>query len=514
MNLNELIERVPGIHANGTPTLEVAAVTADSRQVGPGDLFVAIRGTSDDGHRYLSSAERAGAVVALGQEPDPGLGIPYLQADDSRLAYAHLAAAWHGFPAREMIMVGITGTDGKTTTAAMLFDILQRAGIAVGLISTVSAQIGAQALDTGLHVTTPDPMDLQALLRNMVAADTTHCILETTSHGLAQHRVAATEFDIGVVTNVTHEHLDFHGTYEAYREAKGRLIAGLSDAERKPGGPDKVAVLNVDDEAYTYLRDLVRVRAVGYGLSPKAELRASAITAGSDGLSLKLKTGERSLDIDSPLLGEYNVSNILAAFAAANEALGVDSEIAVKAIREFAGIPGRMERIDLGQRFMAIVDFAHTPNALRVALETARTLADGRVISVFGSAGLRDRAKRRLMAEISAELADISLITAEDPRTEPLDDILEEMGDGAKSKGAKLGERYELVPDRGQAIERAVELAEPGDLVIACGKGHEQSMCFGETEYPWDDRTAMRAALAKHLGVAGPQMPVLPTSNL
>ena len=221
----------------------------------------------------------------------------------------------------------------------------------------------------------------------------------------------------------------------------------------------------------------------------------------------------KETEIRTSMLGAYNATNVLAAFAVGIHVLGIDPKIGVAALSDFEGVPGRMERIDLGQDFLAIVDFAHTPNALKEALTAARTLITGRVISVFGSAGLRDQGKRRMMAEISAELADLSILTAEDPRTEPLDDILEEMAVGARSKGAEEGSTFWRVPDRGDAIRRAIELAEPGDLVIACGKGHEQSMCFGEKEYPWDERIAMRAALAEHLSVPGPEMPELPTSG-
>ena len=513
MDLNELLSEVPGIGRNGLPPLEVKAISADSRRIRPGGLFVAIQGTTDNGHRYLASAKQAGAVAALGQEPDPGLGIPYLQAENSRLAYAFLAAAWHGNPARELVMIGITGTDGKTTTAAMLFDILRRAGLAAGLISTVDAKIGGTILDTGLHVTTPDPMDLQALLRQMVDEGLTHCVLEATSHGLAQHRVAACEFDVGVVTNITHEHLDFHGSYDAYREAKGRLISGLSESATKPGAPEKSAVLNRDDESYGYLEPLVKVRKITYGFDAHADVNGSALKSGPEGLRMIVERSGKETELRTSMLGAYNAANVLAAFAVGIHVLGIDPKIGAAALSEFEGVPGRMERIDLGQDFLAIVDFAHTPNALNEALTAARTLTDGRVISVIGSAGLRDQAKRRMMAEISAELADLSILTAEDPRTEPLDDILEEMAEGVLSKGGKEYATFWRIPDRGDAIRRAIELAEAGDLVIACGKGHEQSMCFGETEYPWDDRVAIRAALAERLNVPGPEMPELPTSG-
>jgi UDP-N-acetylmuramoyl-L-alanyl-D-glutamate--2,6-diaminopimelate ligase len=354
-------------------------------------------------------------------------------------------------------------------------------------------------------------MDLQALLARMLAAGSTHCVLEATSHGLAQQRVAACEFDIGVVTNITHEHLDFHGSYEAYREAKGKLFRELLDTARKPNGPEKLAVLNSDDQSFDYLSQVTRVRRSTYGFDAGADFAGSELAAGTGGIEFRLRARGGELGVRSPLLGAYNASNVLAALAATVDGLGVDLQLAVETVGNFAGVPGRMEVIDLGQPFQALVDFAHTPNALRQALLAARTLTPGRVIAVFGSAGLRDRAKRRMMAELSVELADLTVLTAEDPRTESLEGILAEMAAGALAKNGEEGATFWRVPDRGEALRFAIRMARPGDLVLACGKGHEQSMCFGETEHPWDDRVAMRAALAELLGIEGPPMPWLPT---
>jgi UDP-N-acetylmuramoyl-L-alanyl-D-glutamate--2,6-diaminopimelate ligase len=242
-------------------------------------------------------------------------------------------------------------------------------------------------------------------------------------------------------------------------------------------------------------------------------VRAEAIDYSPAGIRFEAVGADFRVPVISPLVGAYNVSNCLAALTAAVHGLGVDPQIAARGIAALTGVPGRMERIDLGQPFTAIVDFAHTPNALRVAIETARKMTDRRVIAIFGSAGLRDKEKRRMMAEVSAELADVSILTAEDPRTESLDAILEEMAAGARSRGGREGETFFRVPDRGEAIRLGVRLAAPGDIVLACGKGHEQSMCFGEIEYPWDDRIAMRATLAELLGVEGPAMPYLPTQE-
>ena len=499
--------------------VEVRGVASDSRQVQPGDVFVAISGGSVDGHLYIRDAIAKGACAVVGSQEGSGLPVPYIQVANSRLALAQIAAALNDYPARKLTMIGVTGTDGKTTTANIIFSILKAAGLRAGMISTVNAVIGDETLDTGFHVTTPDAPSIQNYLARMVNAGLTHVVLEATSHGLAQERVAACDFDLGVVTNITHEHLDYHGSYEAYRQAKGRLFSDLGSINDKPAHPPCGAVLNLDDSSYDYLAKLTRVPVLSYGLEPEASVHPinlssmhnlhSSIQLLVGGVTLQ---GEPfQLQCDSRLAGEFNVSNLLAAIALTRGILNLDAEAVRQGVADMPGVPGRMEVIDLGQEFTALVDFAHTPNALRRALEAARSLTSGRVIVVFGSAGLRDRQKRRMMAEISADLADLTVLTAEDPRTKSLAGILEEMAQGMLSHAGVEGRTFWRVPDRGEALRHAVRLAQPGDLVMACGKGHEQSMCFGEVEYPWDDRVAMRAALAELLGASGPSMPYLPT---
>jgi UDP-N-acetylmuramoyl-L-alanyl-D-glutamate--2,6-diaminopimelate ligase len=338
-------------------------------------------------------------------------------------------------------------------------------------------------------------------------------VLEATSHGLAQQRVIAADFDVGVVTNITHEHLDWHGSYEAYRADKARLFTGLAAPHEKVNPISRLAVLNRDDISYEYLAGVTEVAQLSYGLTPEADLYATEIVNTPTGLTFIAHGPGFEIPITCNLSGDYNVSNCLAAIGAAVVGLGLDPEAARAGIAALPGVPGRMERIEMGQDFSAIVDFAHTPNALKCALQAARNFTVGRVIAVFGSAGLRDRAKRRMMAETAAELADLTVLTAEDPRTESLDAILEEMAAGAESKGGVEGETFWRVRDRGEAIKFGLELARPGDVVLALGKGHEQSMCFDETEYPWDDRTALQAALAAYLGVEGTEMPYLPTQD-
>lgn len=490
----------------------VHGIAFDSRQVQPGDIFVALPGVSSDGHQYIPAAIERGALAVVGTH-DISLGIPYIKVMNSRPVLAYLSAAFEGWPARQLTVIGVTGTDGKTTTCNLIHQVLIKAGLKAGMVSTVNAVIGDEVMDTGFHVTTPDAPEMQRYLRRMVDAGLTHVVLETTSHGLAQDRVTGCEFDIGVVTNITHEHLDYHGSYEEYRAAKARLFTFLSETKDKPQGNPRLAVLNRDDQSYEFLNQFTKVKQVAYSLVQGADLWAEDIHQSAKGLRFTAATRQVWQPLESSLVGLYNVSNILAAFAATVLGLGIDPAVAAQGIAALEGVPGRMERIAMGQDFTAIVDFAHTPNALKVALEQARRMTKGKVIAIFGSAGLRDREKRRLMAEVSAGLADITILTAEDPRTESLDAILDEMAKAAAEKGGEEGRTFYRVPDRSGALRLGVKLAQKGDLLIACGKGHEQSMCFGETEYPWDERTALKAALAEKLGVEGPLMPKLPTSE-
>lgn len=515
ITLQDLFQDFPEAISHAITATPVTGVVSDSRQVQPGQVFVAVKGGSFDGHQAIPAVLAKGAAAVVGSQPGLELPVPYIQVQDARRAIAYLAAAFYGFPARKLTMIGITGTDGKTTTTNLLYQMLLAAGLRAGMISTVNAVIGEQVLDTGFHVTTPEAVDVQRYLALMVEAGLTHAIIETTSHGWAQYRVDACEFDIGVITNITHEHLNDHGSFENYRQAKARLFRSLAETRAKPQGNPRLAVLNADDGSCPFLAEICAglpgVRTLRYSRQRAGDLLAGWESYDAAGVHFTAQGPAWQQAVHSPLLGGFNVSNILAALAAAVDGLGLAPAQAAQGVSNLAGIPGRMERIDLGQDFLAIVDFAHTPNALARALETARQMTSGRVIVVFGSAGLRDRQKRVMMAETAARVADLTVLTAEDPRTESLDFILAEMAAGVVSQGGVEGETFWRVPDRGRALEFALELARPGDLVMACGKGHEQSMCFGTTEYAWDDRTAMRAALSKHLGLPGPEMPYLPT---
>lgn len=494
------------------PDIEINSIQFDSRMVKPGDLFVAVVGSSTDGHNYIPAAVDKGAAAVVGTKKVTSSEVPYIQVSDSREALAYLAASYYDHPARKLTVIGVTGTDGKTTTSNLLYQILKTAGVKAGMISTVNAVIGDEEIDTGFHVTTPEATDVQHLLARMVEAGLSTVVLETTSHGLSQHRVTGCEYDIAVVTNITHEHLDYHGTYDNYQAAKGLMFESLARTASKECGNIRLAVLNKDDMSFDYLNSLGLENKLTYGLDGNGDLTACEISSTAKGVDFLATDGIFKQKIHCSLPGKFNVSNCLAAMAAATS-LGIKPQTVADGIAALQGVPGRMEVIDLGQSFDAIVDFAHTPNGLKRAIETAREMTKGRVISVFGSAGLRDRQKRRLMADVSVGLSDITILTAEDPRTESLDAILAQMADAAEAAGGVENKTFFRVPDRGDAIRLGVKLARPGDLVMACGKGHEQSMCFETIEYPWDDRAAMRAALAELLHKDGPAMPLLPTST-
>jgi UDP-N-acetylmuramoyl-L-alanyl-D-glutamate--2,6-diaminopimelate ligase len=513
--LEQLLSDLPVAHevSGEVAGREVRGIVFDSHEVKPGFIFVAFPGINSDGHDYIDEAMEQGSVAVVGSRAEVKIPVPYIRVENPRQAIAHLAASFYGHPARKLMVIGVTGTDGKTTTSNLIFQILLAAGLKAGVITTVNAQIGDETVDTGFHVTTPEAIEVQPYLARMVAAGLTHVVLETTSHGLAQHRVDGSEYDIAVVTNITHEHLDFHGSYEGYLAAKARLFSMLEETVTKPQGNPRLAVLNRDDRSYSPLQPYVKTSKVSYSIAGIGDVNAEKIKSSSEGVRFTARSKDFVQKITCNIPGEFNVSNCLAALCATVYGLGIAPQVAAQGIAALTGVPGRMEVIDYGQPFTAVVDFAHTPNALERAIQTARSMTKGQVITVFGSAGLRDRQKRRMMADVSVRQADLTVLTAEDPRIESLDDILAEMADAAVAAGGVEGDNFFRVPDRGDAIRKGLALARPGDLVISCGKGHEKSMCFGTVEYPWDDRIAMCAALAELTGKYGPDMPQLPTSK-
>ena len=381
---------------------------------------------------------------------------------------ALLANIYYRFPSKKLLLIGITGTDGKTTTANLIYQILKAAGKKVSLITSVNAQIGERKFDTGFHVTTPEPQKIPQYLRLAVQEGSKYFVMEATSHGLDQNRLAFCSFKIGVLTNITHEHLDYHQTYGQYLRAKARLFKKV-----------KWAILNREDQSFEKIKHFInpsKTKIVTYGI----------------------KVGDftiKKFPFTTPLPGEYNQHNCLAAVACCRT-LGISAETIKKVLKEVKPIIGRLEKIDYSQDFQVFIDFAHTPNALKNVLSYLKTILppSGRLIAVFGSAGLRDQTKRPKMGEIAARLADIIVLTAEDPRTEDVNQIINQIAEGSKSQKAKI---YK-VPDRQEAISFAVQkLAQKGDIVVIAGKGHERSMNFGKIEYPWSDQQAVKKALEK-----------------
>ncbi|HSM55234.1 MAG TPA: UDP-N-acetylmuramoyl-L-alanyl-D-glutamate--2,6-diaminopimelate ligase [Candidatus Sulfomarinibacteraceae bacterium] len=505
------------------PDVQLSRLVEHTDDVGPGAAFVArVRATSD-GHIYAAKAASLGAALIVGQKPRAALDPPLpqdsndWQVEDTAVTLSWLAAAWEDFPGRQLVVIGVTGTDGKTTTANFLYQILRAAGHRAGLLSTVRAVIGEKEEPLALHVTTPEAPVVQRYLRRMCDAGLTHCVLEATSHALAQRRVDSVDFDVAVVTNITHEHLDYHGDYDAYFAAKARLVQMLQNdswalptRNRYKFTLSKTAVLNRDDQSYTLLADIPVTVRLSYGMQDAADVVAHDLRFQADATRFSLNLGVENVEITSPFMGRFNVYNMAAAATAAR-ALHISGANVKAGLESLRSLTGRMERIDEGQSFLTVVDFAHTPNGLRKAIAAARGMTDGKVITVFGSAGKRDVAKRRLMAEISAQDADYTVLTAEDPRTESLDEILAAMAAGCREQEAEEGETFWRVRDRGRAIYFALSLAGPEDLVLICGKGHEQSMCFGVTEYPWDDPRATRRALRALLQGQPPPDSGLPT---
>lgn len=508
--LAELIQNLPDvIRVTGDAPITAPVAESDA-DLQPGGIFVARPGLLVDGHDFIPRVIEKGAAAIVGQRELTDLPVPYVQVKNAQEATGYLAAAYHDFPSRKLVVIGVTGTDGKTTTSTLIYKILTPFSMA--LISTILADIGGQVLDTGLHVTTPSATQIQSLLAQMVANDRRVVVLEMTSHGLAQGRLNGVDIDIAVMTNVTHEHLDYHGSFEAYRAAKGLMFEMLGKSYRKPNQP-KISIINADDPSADYFTAFAADRIVTYGIyNENAQYRATNIVYEPGGTRFDVRFEERGykehFDVYTPLVGEFNVYNCLAALETAFCFPIASGRIGQK-LSNVKSIPGRMERIDEGQDFTAVVDFAHTPNALRNALQAAKRMLQpgNKLIAVIGSAGLRDREKRHLMAEVAAELADFTVLTAEDPRTESLDGILQVMADAMTAKGGVEGKNFMRVVDRGEALYQACQMAKAGDIVIACGKGHEQSMCFGTVEYPWDDREALRAA------IKGAPLKTLPTAQ-
>jgi UDP-N-acetylmuramoyl-L-alanyl-D-glutamate--2,6-diaminopimelate ligase len=484
MGLGALTDVIAPERVIGIPVGEVTGLAYDSRSVKAGTLFFAVPGVHVDGHDYAAAAVNEGAIGVVVEREMDGLDAPQLVVDRTRRALADAADAWYGQPSKELEVIGITGTDGKTTTSFLAVELLRAGGRRPGLIGTVAADIGDERLPNEDRNTTLESLELQELLARMVEAGNESVVMEATSHGLALERTRNCRFDVGVVTSVTSEHLDFHGSLEAYRRAKARLV------EEAP-----LAILNTDDEAYAFFRERARDRVLTYGIDADADLRATELIADAAGSRFTLVAPDWSGEVTTPMPGRFNVSNALAALAIAHVE-GVAWPVAVDALARTAGVPGRMERVDAGQPFAVVVDYAHTADSLGKVLRMLRPVTRGRLIAVFGSAGERDPTKRPAMGRVSAELADLTVVTDEDPRLEDPRAINEAIADGARAAGGVDGESLLVIDDRREAIARSIAMAREGDVVLLAGKGHETSIFYGADKLPWDDREVARDALA------------------
>ncbi len=483
MGLGALADALAPVRVFGIPAGTVASLTAHSEEVTPGAAFFAIPGQAHDGWEFIPDAVDRGAVAVVAERETPDLAVPQLIVANARHAVADGADAWFGRPSERMRVFGITGTDGKSTSAFLALAILLAAGRRPGMVGTVDTRVGNVQTASTSRTTTPEALELQALLAEMVEAGNDSVVLEATSHGLAQARVRNCRFQVGIVTSITSEHLEFHGTLEAYRAAKALLV------EEAP-----VAVLNADDPNFAYLRQRAAGTVISFVIESEADLRATALDLGPHGTRFHLTGPRWEGQVALQLPAHFNVANALAALGLA-EAEGLDPEQAAAALAEVPGVPGRMERIDLGQPFGVVVDYAHTADSLGKVLRELRPLTAGRLIVVFGSAGDRDRTKRAPMGRVAAELADLVIVTDEDPRSEAPWEINDEIAQGARSAGGRDRETLWIIDDRRTAIAHGLHLAEVGDMILLAGKGHEPSIIYGDDRRWWDEREVARQEL-------------------
>jgi UDP-N-acetylmuramoyl-L-alanyl-D-glutamate--2,6-diaminopimelate ligase len=487
MQLTDLIQRLSVKSIQGSVDREITGVRYDSRRVTAGNLFVAVRGAAFDGHSFIEQAIDKGAVAVVGEQAALSQRATAIVVQDSREALARLGATFFGYPSRKLKMIGVTGTNGKSTTTFLIKHLLEHASQSTGLIGTVQYEIGERLLPAPR--TTPESLDLQELLSQCVEVGCRNVVIEVSSHALSQGRSSEVEFSVGVFTNLTRDHLDFHRGMKDYFEAKARLFESL----RQSGNKDRKAVINVDDPYGQQLvgrfgRDL---SIITYGMGARADFRASDFKVEMNGTSYRLDAKDKSYLVRLPLIGRFNIYNSLAALATAR-AVGLDVRNAVLALAKAPQIPGRLEAVPAKRKFQVFVDYAHTDDALLNVVKTCRDLNPGRLILVFGCGGNRDRTKRPLMGAIADQYADYSFITSDNPRKEDPEEILRDIEAGFQHKN------YEKVVDRKEAIARAIAMAQPRDIVLVAGKGHEKYQEFSDHILPFDDVEIAGRALEEH----------------
>lgn len=492
MQLMELSALLLQAAVTGDASVNITGLTADSRRVAPGDLYFCIPGFTHDGHDFAASAVQQGAS-ALVVERELPLPVPQIVVSDARYANAVMARHYYGNPSRQVRTIGVTGTNGKTTTAMLIEAILAAAGRKTGLMGTIHVKIG-DTIETAER-TTADALSLQRTLRRMADAGIDTCVMEVSSHALDQGRVIGIDFRTAVFTNLTQDHLDYHRTMERYQAAKGLFFARLGNAGEPGEIGRKFAVLNADDPAHEAYRELTAAEVILYGIDREADVRATRYELTPRGTELTVSTFAGEATVTVNLLGKFNVYNILGAISA-TLAEGVPLATITGALEQIPGVEGRVERVDRGQPYAVLVDYAHTPDGLMNVLDTVREFARARVITVFGCGGDRDRGKRPLMGRIAVERSDYAIVTSDNPRTEDPAAIARDIAAGIVEAGYGE-EKYEVVLDRKQAIQKAVELAEPEDVVLIAGKGHETYQIIGGTTYPFDDRVVAGDAIVR-----------------
>jgi len=490
MQLKELAAQLAVSRISGDAETEFTGIQTDSRLVRPGDLFLCISGLVTDGHHYAAKAVQAGAV-ALVVEQDVEADVPKLHVKDSRYAMAVIANHYYRYPSREMKLIGITGTNGKTTSTYLIDAILSDHGFCTGYMGTIQMKIGTET--TQMERTTLEAIDLQRNLRRMADAGTEYCIMEVSSHALELGRVKGCGFRTGIFTNLTQDHLDFHETMEQYKAAKGLLFSRMGNEFGDGPAGHRFAVLNADDDASDYYAKQTSAQVVTYGVERPADVRAEAIEITSKGTRFRCVTFRGTADVQTRLIGKFNVYNALGAIAAALLE-GIPLESIRRSLEAVPSVDGRMEVVDAGQPFLVLVDYAHTPDGLDNALSAIKQVAKGRIICVFGCGGDRDRTKRPLMGKVAARYSDYLYVTSDNPRTEQPQLILDDIVPGIEQAGMSC-DRYELIVDRRVAIQKAVARATSDDVVLIAGKGHETYQEIMGVKHDFDDRNIAKEAI-------------------
>ncbi len=485
IDLKKLLDALPAARIRGNPGGAVHDIVSDSRQVKSGDLFVAIRGSRQDGHQFAAEAIRRGAVAVVVENGTMVKEAVAVSVPDTRQALACLAAEFYGRPAERLTLVGITGTNGKTTISRLVKSALEMAGHTVGLIGTIEYLIGEERMPARL--TTPDSLELNRLFAEMVSRGVTYAVMEVSSHALSLERVFGLPFTVGVFSNLTRDHLDFHKTEEAYEQAKRRLFEGLDWSRSK-------AVINRDDPAGRRMMEASRAPVISYGFDRESSIWADCVSLSSQGSGFTVHGPDFDFPLSLGLLGRFNIANALAAVGV-GYALDMDLSQVRKGLEQVRTVPGRFEQVECGQPFAAIIDYSHTPDALEKCLLAARELTRGSLIVVFGCGGDRDRGKRPVMGEVAGRLADTVIMTSDNPRSEDPEMILDDI-----EKGLRGPDGHERIVDRRQAIGRAIELAGHGDCVVIAGKGHEDYQIIGQERLPFSDRVEVERLLKRPAG--------------